>query len=141
MNRFQTAALALACVAQFASAQAVRSTDEAYPLAPRVIDLPVVPAAQPAVPVPVRETVGEWNVERTDGSLARSLRRWGEQAQYPVLWEADKDLPAVRAAYRGTFIAALEQLMRDTQNSAYPLHACAYDNVVRVINTSVACTR
>jgi len=98
--------------------------------------LPFAPAPELA-----REKAREWRVEGADGSLSRALRRWSRDAGYPLLWEAEKDLPAVGATYHGSFIAALEQLMRDTQNSAYPLHACAYDNLVRVIHATQACTR
>jgi toxin co-regulated pilus biosynthesis protein Q len=139
----------LACAA--AGAQSVRTSPEAFPIAPPPLQLPVAPAAAsgalPVVPparsvapapAPVQQ---EWRIELADASLSRALRRWARDARYPVMWEAPKDLPAVAASYKGDFLAALTKVMEDSQQSAYPLHACAYDNVVRVLHVSQACNR
>lgn len=103
----------------------------------------VAPAetALPAAPAGVQAQKAEWRIELNDGSLSRALRRWAREARYPILWEAPKDLPAVAATYRASYLDAIKQVMEDSQNSSYPLHACAYDNVVRVLHTSQACNR
>ncbi len=138
----------LACTA--AGAQSVRTSPEAFPIAPPSLQLPVAPAAAGALPVapPARSVapvpapvLQEWRIELADASLSRALRRWARDARYPVMWEAPKDLPAVAASYKGDFLAALTKVMEDSQQSAYPLHACAYDNVVRVLHVSQACNR
>jgi len=139
----------LACTA--AGAQSVRTSPEAFPIAPAPLQLPVAPAAsgslpvaapqaRPAAPAPA-PAQQEWRIELADASLSRALRRWARDARYPVMWEAPKDLPAVAASYKGDFLAALTRVMEDSQQSAYPLHACAYDNVVRVLHVSQACNR
>lgn len=94
------------------------------------------PAAAPA-PAPV------WEIRLADNNLSRALTRWAAAApdKLPILWEASSDLPAVAARYSGDFLSAIEQVMRDTGNSQYPLHACAYDNVVRVLHVSQPCVR
>lgn len=133
-----------------ANAQSVRSTTEAFPVAPTPIQLPVAPAAAPALPMapaaqvrstPPAPTQKEWRIELADASLSRALRRWSREANIPVLWEAPKDLPAVAASYKGDFLGVLTRVMEDSQQSSYPLHACAYDNVVRVLHVSQACNR
>lgn len=83
----------------------------------------------------------EWRIELADGSLSRVMRRWSRDAKFPVLWEAPKDLPVVAATYRGSFLDALRSVMADTQNTEYPMHACAHDNVVRILHVSQSCTR
>lgn len=152
MKKASTIALAaiaaLACAA--AAAQSVRTSPEAFPIAPAPLQLPVAPAPSSSLPVapPTRSAAPaaapvqqEWRIELADASLSRALRRWARDARYPVMWEAPKDLPAVAASYRGDFLAALTRVMEDSQQSAYPLHACAYDNVVRVLHVSQACNR
>lgn len=86
-------------------------------------------------------SVAEWRIELADGSLSRVMRRWSRDAKFPVLWEAPKDLPVVAATYRGSFLDALRNVMADTQNTEYPMHACAHDNVVRILHVSQSCTR
>jgi hypothetical protein len=84
-----------------------------------------------------------WEIRLADNNLSRALTRWAAAApdKLPILWEASSDLPAVAARYSGDFLSAIEQVMRDTGNSQYPLHACAYDNVVRVLHVSQPCVR
>jgi hypothetical protein len=89
----------------------------------------------------VSPSVAEWRIELADGSLSRVMRRWSRDARFPVLWEAPKDLPAVAATYRGSFLDVVRNVMADTQNTEYPLHACAHDNVVRILHVSQSCTR
>ncbi len=76
-----------------------------------------------------------------DGSLSKALMRWSRVGGIPLLWEATKDLPAVNAKYQGEYVEVLEQIMRDSSRSQYPLHACVYDNIVRVLHVSQSCLR
>lgn len=109
-----------------------------------MLDRPYVePANTPisAAPAPASATPA-WEIRNSDMTLSRALARWTQgQDTRPVLWEAGKDLPVLQASYSGDFLQAVEQVMRDTQRSAYPLHACAYDNVVRIIHLSQSCGR
>lgn len=101
---------------------------------------PVVVAPSPGAPAPVAPV---WEIRLADNNLSRALTRWAAAApdKLPILWEASSDLPAVAARYSGDFLSAIEQVMRDTGNSQYPLHACAHDNVVRVLHVSQPCVR
>jgi len=112
------------------------------PAAALPLAAPVRPAPVAAVPAPApAPAVSEWKIQLSDGFLSRSLRRWEREAKFPILWEAPKDLPAVAAVYKSDFFGALKRLMEDTRHSEYPLHACAYDNAVRILHVSQACTR
>lgn len=119
--------------------------DPKLPLQPPPAALPLAaPARAATVPAPAAATSpaeGEWKIQASDGSLSRALRRWEREAKFPILWEAPKDLPAVTAVYRSDFLGALKRLMEDTRHSEYPLHACAHDNVVRILHSSQSCTR
>ena len=83
-----------------------------------------------------------WNVTSADHTLSVALTRWANNAGWQLAWQAQRDLPAFRVSYRGSFEEAVESLMRDSQNSDYPLHACLYDNkVVRVLHVTQTCAR
>lgn len=110
------------------------------PAVAAALNTPASPA-QAAAPAAAPAAERQWKVDLADGSLSRALRRWGRDARMPVLWEAPKDLPAVASVYVGEFLEAIEQVMKDSASSSYPLHACAHDNVVRVLHESQACTR
>lgn len=96
--------------------------------APTIALVPARPA-QPQV----------WEVLLTDGNLYKALSRWAHLDGRPVHWEAGKEYPAVYAQYVGSYVQAFEQVMKDTANSSYRLHACEYDNVIRVLHTSQSC--
>jgi len=112
--------------------------------APKVAPAPAKAAEGGAVTPPAASVAvpgAEWRLELMDGSLSRAMRRWSRDAKFPVLWEAPKDLPVVAAVYRGSFLDAVRSVMADTHNTEYPMHACAHDNVVRILHVSQACTR
>lgn len=101
-------------------------------------------APAPAVAVPVvaeAPPVERWTVEVSDGALSRALKRWAVRANVPLVWEAPKDKPALYAVYTGTFEEAVTKVMRDTRQSEYRVHACAHDNVVRILHASQPCKR
>ena len=153
---------ALPWIATTAAAQ-VQMLDRPYrsavkpaqaPSIPPQFDLPVdaMPSVRPALPVavpvpvpfvaaPPIAVIPSWEIQLADGSLSKALMRWSRVGGLPLLCEATKDLPAVNAKYQGEYIDVLEQVMRDSARSQYPLHACAYDNVVRVLHVSQSCLR
>jgi outer membrane protein OmpA-like peptidoglycan-associated protein len=79
----------------------------------------------------------EWDIKRADGTLSTTLKRWGRQAGYDVLWETSVDAPlnddAVIAS--SDFLGALKKTIDGVQKAGYPIRARVYsDRVVRVIN-------
>ena len=101
---------------------------------------PVAPAsAVPPIAIAANAAM-VWHILASDGSLSKTLARWS-RGRVPIAWEADKDFPAIDATYHGDYFAALEQVMKDTAHSQYPLHACVYDNVIRILHITQSCTR
>lgn len=100
--------------------------------------LPVA-SAPAANDLPKSPNVERWVIEPTDGSLSRALKRWSERSSVPLVWEAPKDKPAFRAEYFGSFDQAIENVMIDTGKTEYRLHACAFDNVVRILHELQPC--
>ncbi len=101
-------------------------------------------AASPGYPQGIEKVdkpyVESWEIRTTDGTLSRALSRWANlSGNLPLLWEASKDLPAISASYSGEFLSAIEQVMQDSRRSQFPLHACAYDNAIRVLHVSQSC--
>ncbi|ALT76539.1 TcpQ domain-containing protein [Paucibacter sp. KCTC 42545] len=134
---------------QTATAGAQSSAAIAFPVAASV-----AASAPAAVPVqssnkaaeiaevsPPVEPPQRWEIDAADGTLSRALKRWAERADIPLVWDAPKDKAALRAAYVGTFDEAITQVMVDTRFSEYRLHACAFDNVIRIIHESQSCKR
>jgi len=80
-----------------------------------------------------------WEVKASDGTLSRALTRWADEVNAQLVWEAPKDKPALRAVYQGSLDEALTAVMSDTQFSDYQLHACAFDNVIRILHVSQSC--
>lgn len=109
-----------------ASQDDVREKDE--PTASNAIEIA-------AKPQPV------WHIRNTDSTLSKALARWALGSTPPISWEAEKDFPATNAVYQGTYLGVVEQVMRDTARSQYPLHACVYQNVVRILHASQSCVR
>lgn len=90
----------------------------------------------------VPKTAPTFDISADDLTLSISLRKWGKQAGYQIVWDAPKDLMAVNASYAGPIIDAVTKLMGDTAYSDYPLHACAYQNkVFRILHVSQPCIR
>lgn len=94
------------------------------------------PAPEPVATKPVPEI---WKVEATDVTLSRTLKRWAEKSGMPVVWDAEQDKPALAGQYEGTFEEAVEKLMIDSKYSRYKVHACAFDNVIRILHESQLC--
>ncbi len=92
------------------------------------------PQAHPAY-VPAQR----WDVYVEDQKLSRALMRWASVERLQFFYEAPKEPVAVRASYSGSFDQAVPALMEDTAASGYPLHACRYDNALRVLHVSQPC--
>lgn len=108
------------------------------PAIPPVVVAPVAPAVPAPTPV-----IPVWEIRLSDINLSRALSRWAAASpeKLPILWEAPQDLPVVAGTYKGDFLSAIEQVMIDSGNSQYPVHACAHDNIVRVLHVSQRCVR
>lgn len=91
---------------------------------------------------PQRDTP-TFEIQLNDESVSLALRRWASESNYQLVWDAGKDFAARNTSYKAkTYIDAIEQVMADTEGSAYPLHACVYANkVVRVLHISQSCLR
>ena len=103
---------------------------------------PSRPAARP--PTIVSKTrEGNFQIKNDDETLFLALRRWAEESDYQIVWDAGKDFPARKTTYQANNIEdAIAMVMHDTARSSYPLHACAYSNrVVRVLHISQSCER
>lgn len=84
-----------------------------------------------------------FEIKLDDESLSLALRRWAAESSFQLVWDAGKDFTARATVYEEpNIISAVEQVMKDTQNSSYPLHACAYANrIIRVLHISQTCQR
>lgn len=107
-----------------------------------LVDLPHADpsAAKVSLHIDVSKLAREWRIVSDDTTISTTLVRWSSLAGYQTVWQAQKDLPAYEAIYKGSFEDAVEALMRDSRHSGYPLRACLYDNrVVRVLHTTQSC--
>lgn len=84
-----------------------------------------------------------FEITNEDETMSIALRRWATKSGYDLLWDVPKDFVARRTVYTSEeFPGALEEVMRDTALSAYPLHACIYKNkIARVLHSSQSCER
>lgn len=103
---------------------------------------PVTPAT-PATPVaPVTPTApaaaqrsATWDVRVADVAISRTLKRWGEQAGYQVVWSSPKDFPvAATASITGDFHEALKTIIESLAQTDSPVMAVYYlNNVVQIV--------
>lgn len=98
-------------------------------------------AAGPAEIIQARPAQGRYEIGGEDETLYLALRRWAAEAGYQLVWSAGKDFPVKRTVYEAEDLSAAVALaMKDTEHSAYPLHACTYQNrVIRVLHVSQSC--
>lgn len=96
---------------------------------------------QPVQTVVVRSAQPRFEITADDETLYLTLRRWTAEAGYQLVWSAGKDFPVKRTLYEADDLSsAIALAMKDTEFSAYPLHACAYtNNVIRVLHVSQSC--
>lgn len=88
----------------------------------------------PPMPLPV------WEVKVADGTLSNAMRRWVTANRGTLLWQAQKDYPALSATFSGDLETALSGVMTSLQHAEYPLRTCMHENnVVRVMHKSKSC--
>lgn len=78
------------------------------------------PASHNLNPEPVRI----WSVELADNTVRLCLKRWAHEAQWQLVWDADRDFVIeAEVRWQGTFEQALTALLESLRNSEYPLQA------------------
>jgi hypothetical protein len=88
---------------------------------------------------PGTETKSEWQINPSDRRLSIVLQRWSAQANWQLVWEAERDFPVeVRVVLDGSFSEALNEVMKSLSDSDYPLQAVmnAKTRVLRVRHRS-----
>lgn len=103
--------------------------------------MPVHTDSPPVANVVVRSPQARYEITADDETLYLTLRRWTSEAGYQLVWSAGKDFPVKRTIYDAPDVTgAIAMAMKDTEYSAYPLHACTYtNNVIRVLHVSQSC--
>jgi hypothetical protein len=88
-------------------------------------------------------SVHRFEITQDDETLSIAFKRWSAQEGYQLIWDTDKDFTAVQAVYPlSTIEDAVLHVMKDIENSDYPLHACIYHNkVLRIIPMKKVCDR
>jgi hypothetical protein len=84
-----------------------------------------------------------FEVTKDDETLSIALKRWSTQEGYQLVWDAAKDFPAIQTVYESSNIEnVILKVMKDIENTDYPLHACIYKNkVLRIVPTTKVCER
>lgn len=84
-----------------------------------------------------------FEIRLEDESLSLAIRRWSSENGYQLVWDVDKDFPAIQTSYSdSTYLAAVGNVMHDIAKTNYPMHTCVYNNkVVRVLPLSSPCER
>ena len=85
------------------------------------------------------ETKSEWQINPSDRRLSIVLQRWSAQANWQLVWEAERDFPVeVRVVLEGSFTDALKEVMKSLSDTDYPLQAVmnAKTRVLRVRHRS-----
>ena len=89
------------------------------------------------------QSQGRFEIRLDDESLSLAMRRWSIENGYQLVWDVDKDFPAIQTSYyEKSFLDAVGNVMRDIGKTNYPMHTCVYNNmVVRVLPISTPCER
>lgn len=148
--------LLIACVlaSQCALAQ-VRTSQEAFPIRPPAVALPVAPLAAPSPSLKVTDAIAKappapiFEVSGKDRTVREALARWARQVGWvheSVHWSVGMDYPILGAAGPETFGAdfkgAVRVLLASTELTDRPAQPCFYTNyVVRVIPRAEACNK
>lgn len=84
-----------------------------------------------------------FEITQDDETLSIALKRWSTQEGYQLVWDAVKDFPAIQTIYESSNMEEVVlKVMKDIENTDYPLHACIYKNrVLRIIPTTKVCER
>lgn len=134
----------------------VRTSNEAFPIRPPAVSLPVAPLP---VPVPAQTQVTDviakappapvFDVSTKDRTVREAIARWARAAGWvhePVHWSLDRDFPVVASAgaevFGGEFRSAVRVLLASTELTDRPAQPCFYtNNVVRVIPKAEFCNK
>jgi hypothetical protein len=94
---------------------------------------PVAPVT-PTAPAAAQRSA-TWDVRVADVAISRTLKRWGEQAGYQVVWSSPKDFPvAATASITGDFHEALKTIIESLAQTDSPVMAVYYlNNVVQIV--------
>jgi hypothetical protein len=66
----------------------------------------------------------QWAIQLEDKTLSQTLTRWTQQAQWQLVWEAERDFPIeAQVTMEGGFHAAISMVMQSLADSDYPLQA------------------
>lgn len=66
----------------------------------------------------------QWAIQLEDKTLSKALTRWTQQAQWQLVWEAERDFPIeAQVTMEGGFHAAISMVMQSLADSDYPLQA------------------
>jgi hypothetical protein len=105
-------------------------TVSAKPVLAQAPVAPVVPAAPAAA-----ASIATWEVRIDDIAISRTLKRWGLQAGYQVVWSSPKDFPvAATASITGDFHEALKSVIESLAQTDSPVMAVYYvNNVVQIV--------
>jgi hypothetical protein len=111
-------------------AQTVLAQAPVTPVTPVTPVAPVTPTAPAAA-----QRSATWDVRVSDVAVSRTLRRWGEQAGYQVVWSSPKDFPvAATASITGDFHEALKTIIESLAQTDSPVMAVYYlNNVVQIV--------
>jgi len=147
-------AVAVALVHSTLAAQAVRKSQDSFPMAAPTIVLPVAPAAAPE-PAGGTQAIGRaalgvaFDITPEDKSVREALARWSQVAGWhhdPSHWTIDKDHPIEGVAgpevFGTDFKRAVRHLLASTELTDRPVQPCFYTNqVVRVIPKAEFCDK
>lgn len=120
----------------------INSPQSPFPSRSGVGTLPLasgVKEANPDLVQPGTETKSEWQINPSDRRLSIVLQRWSAQANWQLVWEAERDFPVeVRVVLDGSFSDALKEVMKSLSDTDYPLQAVmnAKTRVLRVRHRS-----
>ena len=98
------------------------------------LQLPKKPSRDPFIPIGEGERKTRvWPVKEGD-TLHSTFEKWGEQAEWKVIWRAAYEYPIeADAAFSGDFPEAVQQLLEALQDNNPPVYATFYKNRVAVI--------
>lgn len=82
------------------------------------------------------EPTRDWDITFADKTLYQALLRWGQQAGWQLIWDAERDFPVeAQVTLNGTFLTSLNSVMHSLATTDYPLQAIANPGtrVVRIV--------
>ena len=127
------AAPAAASVEQARAAALLEAAGGAQTVLAQAPVTPVAPVTPTAPAAAARSAT--WDVRVSDVAVSRTLKRWGEQAGYQVVWSSPKDFPvAATASITGDFHEALKTIIESLAQTDSPVMAVYYlNNVVQIV--------